>query len=140
MLPEGSHCCVHNSPPLIPSPNQTNPIHALISDIFKINFIILPQTPKFPNWSLSPHVIRVKFHMHSSYLPCQAICPDLLNVRFDHRNNMLRSTNNELYFIMVETNYEVLHYPVLSDSLLFSSLVPNILLSNLFARKLQYYV
>ena len=53
------HYRVYKSPPPVPVPNQTNPVHAPppthVLNIY-IN-VILPSTTGFSKWSLSPFVL-----------------------------------------------------------------------------------
>jgi len=48
------HCRIHNSPPLVPTLNQSSSLHALPFYIFKVSFnIIILSTPSSSTWSLS---------------------------------------------------------------------------------------
>ena len=118
------HYRTHKRPPPLSILGQLNPVHIPTSHLLEIQpNIILPSTPRSPQWSPSlrfPH--QDPIHPLSS--PMRATCPAHL-ILFDF---ITRTILGEDYKSFSSSLCSVLHSPATS-----SLLGPNILLNTIFA-------
>jgi hypothetical protein len=63
------HWCFRKNPPLVRSLSQIYPVHALASCFFKLDFLILPSTPRSSNWSFLLHVFPPKLYVYFCFIP-----------------------------------------------------------------------
>jgi len=127
MEPEGS-LPVYKNPPSVPILSQIDPVQAPTSHSLNIHpHIILPFTPEFSNWSLSPRFP----HQNSVYTPLSPIRATC-HAHLILRNVITRIVFGEEYRSLNFSLYSFLHSPVT-----WSLLGQDILLRAIFSNTLS---